>query len=154
MIMTTNEILTKQNFVTKLLLKNGNSELSKSLKIKVMAMRIEYAKVRKQFDADVQEFVNALSTDRFRELQGIPEVDRTEEQKTELQEITSKINADYTAYVTQRGKDEVICADKKFTNDEFAEIMEVNADNDVEINGIKLAAADFLEILYTLFVEE
>ena len=152
--MTTNEILTKQNFITKLLLKNGNSELSKSLKVKVMAMRIEYAKVRKQFDADVQEFVNALSTDRFRELQGIPEESRTEEQKVELQEITNKINADYVAYINQRGKDEVVCADKKFTNDEFAEIMEVNADNDVEINGIKLAAADFLEILYTLCVEE
>ena len=52
--MTTNEILTKQNFLTKILLKSGNTELSKGLKVKVMGMRIDYAKVRKQFDEYVQ----------------------------------------------------------------------------------------------------
>jgi len=31
-----------------------------------MAMRIEYAKIRKQFEADLQEFVKDLSTDEFR----------------------------------------------------------------------------------------
>ena len=40
----------------------------------------------------------------------------------------------------------------EFTEEEFGEIMEVNADNDVEINGNKLNAADFLEVIYGLFV--
>ena len=152
--MTTNEILTKQNFVTKIVLKNGNTELSKSLKVKVMGMRIEYAKVRKQFDEDVQEFVKGVSTDRFNELNNIPEDQRTEEQKTELNELYSKINSEYAEYVTERGKKEVDIKDTKFTEDEYNELVEVNADNDVEINGTKVNAADFLEILYTLFVEE
>jgi hypothetical protein len=152
--MTTNEILTKQNFLTKLLLKNGKDELSKSLKVKVMAMRIEYAKVRKHFDEDVQEFVKDLAPERFKELQQIPEADRTEEQKAEIQQLTDKINSDYNAYIIERGKDEVEVSRKSFTEDEYNELVEVNADNDVEINGTKLNAADFLEILYSLFVEE
>jgi len=38
--------------------------------------------------------------------------------------------------------------------DEYSEIVEVNAGNDVEINGNKIPAADFLEIVYDLFVKE
>jgi hypothetical protein len=152
--MTTNEVLTKQNFLTKLLLKSGDSELSKSLKIKVMAMRIEYAKVRKQFDEDLQEFVKDLAPERFKELQAIPEDSRTDAEKEELQKLTDKINSDYNAYVNERGKDAVEVSRKSFTDDEYNELVEVNADNDVDINGTKLTAADFLEILYSLFVEE
>lgn len=117
-----------------------------------MSMRIEYGKVRKQFDADVQEFVKDLAPARFTELQ--QKVDRTEEENAELQQLTDKINSDYLAYVTERGKDEVTVSDKHFTEDDYAEIIEVNAGNDVEINNVKLDAADFLEIFHTLFLED
>jgi hypothetical protein len=152
--MTTNEILTKQNFLTKILLKSGDNELSKGLKVKVMGMRIEYAKVRKQFDEDVQEFIKGVSTERLGELQQIKEEDRTDEQKKELQDLINKVNSEYQEYVIEKGKEETSIEDKKFTMDEYNELVEVNADNDVEINGQKINAADFLEILYTLFVEE
>ena len=152
--MTTNEVLIKQNFLTKILLKSGETELNKGLKVKVMAMRIEYAKVRKNFDEDVQEFVKNLSTDRLKELQQIPEADRTDDQKIELQQLTDKVNSDYAAYVAERGNETVEVKRKSFTQDEYDQLVEVNADNDVEINGTKLNAADFLEILYSLFVEE
>jgi hypothetical protein len=152
--MTTNEILTKQNFLGKIVLKNDEAELSKGLKVKVMAMRIEYAKVRKQFDEDVQEFVKDLASDRYKELMQKPEADRTEDEKKELEGLTDKINSDYAAYIVERGNEEVDVKRKSFTEDEYNELVEVNADNDVEINGTKLNAADFLEILYSLFVEE
>lgn len=150
--MTTNEVLTKQNFLSKLLLKNEHAELSRDLKVKVMAMRIEYGKIRKQFDADIQEFVKDLAPARFTELQ--QKVDRTEEENKELQTLTDKINSDYAAYVTERSKEEVTVSDRHFTEDDFAEIIEVNADNDVEINNVKLNAGDFLEIFHTLFLED
>jgi hypothetical protein len=152
--MTTNEVLTRQNFLTKLVLTNGNDELSKDLKVKVIKMRIEYGKVRKAFDADLEEFIKNLDQTRLRELQGIAEDARTEEEKVELQNLIDKINSDYNAYVISRGKDEVSVNTTSFTEDEFNELVVVNAGNDVEINGTKLSAADFLEILYTLFVEE
>ena len=152
--MTTNEVLTKQNFLTKLVLKDNENELSKNLKVKIMKMRIEYAKVRKAFDEDLQEFVKDLAPERFRELQQIPENERTEEQNKELTELTNKINEDYNAYIIQRGQDEVNVNTTSFTEEEFEEILEVNSGNDVEINGTKVPAADFMEIIYTLFVAE
>ena len=81
--MTTNEVLTRHNFVSKLLLKDGDKELSRDLKVKVMGMRIEYGKIRKQFDEDVQEFVKGLNSDRLTELQ--QKGDRTEAEEKELQ---------------------------------------------------------------------
>ena len=152
--MTTNEVLTKQNFLTKLVLKANENELSKNLKVKIMKMRIEYAKVRKAFDEDLQEFVKDLAPERFRELQQIPENERTEEQNQEMTELTNKINEDYNAYIIQRGQDEVNVNTTTFTEEEFEEILEVNSGNDVEINGTKVPAADFMEIIYTLFVAE
>lgn len=150
--MTTNEVLTRHNFVSKLLLKDGDKELSRDLKVKVMGMRIEYGKIRKQFDEDVQEFVKGLNSDKLTELQ--QKGDRTEAEEKELQELTDKLNGDYRAYVESRLKEEVIVSDKTFTEADYAELVEVNAGNDVEINGTKLQATDFLEILYTLFFEE
>ena len=150
--MTTNEVLTRHNFVSKLLLKDGDKELSRDLKVKVMGMRIEYGKIRKQFDEDVQEFVKGLNSDRLTELQ--QKSDRTEAEEKELQELTDKLNGDYRAYVDSRLKEDVAVSDKKFTEDDYAELVEVNAGNDVEINGTKLQATDFLEILYTLFFDE
>ena len=150
--MTTNEVLTRHNFVSKLLLKDGDKELSRDLKVKVMGMRIEYGKIRKQFDEDVQEFVKGLNSDRLTELQ--QKGDRTEAEEKELQELTDKLNGDYRAYVESRLKEEVTVSDRNFTEADYAELVEVNAGNDVEINGTKLQATDFLEILYTLFFDE
>ena len=152
--MTHTEVLTKQNFLSKLVLKDNENELSKNLKVKIMKMRIEYAKVRKAFDEDLQEFVKDLAPERFRELQQIPENERTDEQNQELTELTNKINEDYNAYIIQRGQDEVNVNTTSFTEEEFEEILEVNSGNDVEINGTKVPAADFMEIIYTLFVAE
>ena len=151
--MTTNEVLHKQNFLTKVLLNDGDVELSRNLKVKIMAMRIEYNKIRKQFEADLQEFVKALTTDEFKQLQQVPEEDRTEEQKKKYNELLEKINEDYNAYVQTRSMEEVEVKNKPLTEDEYFELVNVNAGKDVEINGIKLSSADFLEILYNLFVE-
>lgn len=149
--MTTNEALIKHNFITKVLLKNGDESLSKALKVKVMNMRIKLSKVRKDFDNDVQEAVKDLTPAGFTEL--AQKTERTEEEEAKFQEFNKKLNDDYMAFVSERGKDNVdITAD--LTEDEYNEIVEVNADNDIEINGQKLSAPDFLEALYSLFVEK
>lgn len=149
--MTTNEVLAKQNFITKILFKDGDSQLSKELKVKIMAMRIEYGKVRKSFDADLQEFVQSATPDGLQELQA--KQDKTEEEVKKLEEMIEKLNSEYNEYVATRGKEEVQVTHSKLTEDEFNQIVEVNTGNDVEINGQQLNSADFLEILYGLFVE-
>ena len=149
--MTTNEALIKQNFITKILLKKDDNELSKELKVKIMGMRIKFGKIRKEFDEDVQEAIKGFTPEGFAEL--AQKQDKTEEEVKNFEEMNKKINDEYQAYIIKRGQEEV-SIDAKLTEDEYNELIEVNADNDVEINGQKLNAADFLEILYALFVEE
>ena len=149
MEMTLNEVLIRHNFITKLLLKDGNSELTKELKVKIMGMRIALSKFRNQFDQDAQEAIQGFKPSNFDAL--AQKQDRTPEEEKELKEMSDKLTEEYNAFVIAKGN-EVVSFDKKFTEEEFGEIMEVNADNDVEINGNKLNAADFLEVIYGLFV--
>ena len=149
MEMTLNEVLIRHNFIIKLLLKDGNSELTKELKVKIMGMRIALSKFRNQFDQDAQEAIQGFKPFNFDAL--AQKQDRTPEEEKELKEMSDKLTEEYNAFIIAKGN-EVVSFDKKFTEEEFGEIMEVNADNDVEINGNKLNAADFLEVIYGLFV--
>lgn len=142
-------MMVKHNFITKVLLRDGGKELSKDLKVKLMSMRIELGKVRKQLEEDLQEAVKELTPKGYQEL--IMKEDKTEEDKAQVEAWNKQINEEYNAYVDKRGKEEVQI-DTTLSEDEFAQIIEVNAGNDVEINGTKLNAADFLEVLYSLFV--
>lgn len=142
-------MMVKHNFITKVLLRDGDKELSKDLKVKLMSMRIELGKVRKQLEEDLQEAVKELTPKGYQEL--IMKENKTEEDKAQVEAWNKQINEEYNAYVDKRGKEEVQI-DTTLSEDEFAQIIEVNAGNDVEINGTKLNAADFLEVLYSLFV--
>lgn len=150
--MILNDLLTRQNVFTKISIKDGDKELPKELKVKVMRIRMAYAKVKKAFDSEVQEFVEELMTDEFKELNNKPE--RTSEEENRYQELTSKINSDYMEYMNQKGLEEVSVIDDFLTIEEYADIVEVNAGNTIEINGNKVDATDFLEIIYDLFVKE
>lgn len=150
--MVLNDLLTRQNVFTKLLLKDGDKELPKELKVKVMRIRMAYTKIKKSFDADVQEFMEELITDEFRELNS--KENRTAEEAARLEELSQKINSEYQVYMIQKGNEEVSVIDDTLTEDEYADIVEVNAGNDVEINGVKISAVDLLEVVYDLFVKE
>ena len=148
--MTLNELMIRQNFIGKVLLKDGNEELGKNLKVKIMKIRIELSKIRKQFDEDVQEAIKGLTPDGFQELSN--KSDKTEEEQQKLKELTDKIQDEYTAFINSKGNEEVTINLPELTEDDFVEILEVNAGNDVTINNQKIDAADFLELIHTLFV--
>jgi len=149
--MILNELLTRQNVITKIELKDGDKELPKELKVKIMRIRLAYNKVKKAFDEDVKEFVEQIATDEYKEL--AQKQNRTEEEEKKYNELNVKINSDYIEFVNQKGLEEVNeTFNDKLTEDEYAEILDVNSGNDVEINGAKIKAADLMEILYELFV--
>lgn len=149
--MILNELLTRQNVITKIELKDGDKELSKELKVKVMRIRLAYNKVKKAFDEDVKEFVEQITTDEYKEL--VQKTDRNEDEEKRFNELTSKINSDYIEFINQKGLEEISeTIDDKFTEDEYAEILDINSGNDVEINGNKIKAADFMEVFYEMFI--
>lgn len=150
--MILNEVLTRQNVFTKIMLKDGDKELSKELKVKIMRIRMAYAKVKKAFDAEVQEFTEELVPQELKDLNA--KQDRTEEENARMQELTNKVNLEYQEFLIQKGKEEVDIIDDTLTMDEYSDILDINAGNDVEINGNKISAVDLLEIIYDLFVKE
>lgn len=150
MKMTTNDIVLRHNFVSQIQFKDGDSQLSKDLKIKLMSMRIEYGKVHKEFDNDVQEFTKGIISERFNELQR--KQDRTEEENTELNKLTAEYNAMTVDYINKLAAETHEVKEYAFDIDEYSEILETNSSNDVEINGQKIKAPDFLEAIYEIFV--
>lgn len=150
--MTLNDVLTKQNVITKIILKDGDKELSKELKVKIMRIRMAYNKIKKQFDEDTQEFANQIISDELRDLAN--KTDRTPEEDVRFNEMNDKTNAEYQEYLVQKGLEEVKdTPDDVITMEEYSDILDVNSGNDVEINGNSVKAADLMEIVFDLFVK-
>lgn len=153
MIMNLNELLTKQNVLTKLLLNDGEKELPKTLKVKIMRIRMAYAKVKKAFDDEVQEFTKELIPQELTDLNN--KQNKTDADNIRITELTNKVNSEYQEFLIQKGLEEVSdMMDDSFTIDEYSDIVDVNSGNNVEINENTIKAADFLEIIYNLFVKE
>lgn len=150
--MILNEILTKQNVFTKILLQDGDKELNKALKIKIMRVRMAYSKIKKRFDEEVQEFTKELVPQELIDLNS--KLDKTETEELRFKELNDKINSEYQEFLFQKGNEEVLdIIDDSLTEEEYFEIVDVNSGNNTEINGNKINAADFLEIIYDMFVK-
>lgn len=150
--MNLNEVLTKQNIITKIVLQDGEKELPKELKVKVMRVRMAYNKIKKQFDEDVQEFTTQIVPDELKELANKQE--RTEVEEARFNELNDKVNSEYREYVIQKGYEEITeSIEDTFTEDEYMELVDINSGNNSEINGVKIKAADLLEIFYEMFVK-
>ncbi len=151
--MILNDVLTRQNVITKIILKDGDKELSKELKVKIMRIRMAYNKIKKHFDDDTKEFSNQIISDELRNLAN--KQDRTEEENSRFTELNNKANEEYTEYLIQKGLEEVTdVPDDALTMEEYTDILDINSGNDVEINNVKIKAADFMEIVFELFVKE
>ena len=104
--MVLNDLLTRQNVFTHLVVKSGDKELPKELKVKVMRIRMAYNKVKKAFDSELKEFTEELLTDEFRNL--VSKTDRTSEEDDRLKFLSNSMDLDYQEFLTQKGQEEVL----------------------------------------------
>lgn len=148
--MVLNEVLNKQFFLSKVLLEKEGKELPKELKVKIMRLRIKYNKYKNNFDEDVKVFVEQCTPQELKDLAS--KEDRTEEENNLLTELSNKLNAEYQEFVIQKGQDvvEENLQSKPLTMADYEEIVDVNSGVIIQ----ELPGADFLEIIYNLFVEE
>ena len=153
--MTLNEILLKQSVLALLLVKSGDDELSKELKVKIVRLRIAFNKIKNQFEDEIKEFSSSLIPEDLKKLQEIPEDKRTLEDSKKIEELVNKVNSEYREFLEQKGKEEVtFTADDSFTDNEFDEIISVNAGNDVTVNGNNVKAEELMDSFYALFVDK
>ena len=150
--MNLNDVLTKQNLITKILLANDDKELPKELKVKIMRIRMNYNKIKKQFDEDTQEFSKQVVSDELRDLAN--KTERTPEEEARFNELNAKANSEYQEYLIQKGKEEITdTPDDTISEDEYGDILDVNSEGEYEINNQKVKAADLMEAFYELFVK-
>lgn len=150
--MNLNDVLTKQNLITKILLANDGKELPKELKVKIMRIRMNYNKIKKQFDEDTQEFSKQVVSDELRDLAN--KTERTPEEEARFNELNNKANSEYQEYLIQKGKEEITdTPDDTISEDEYGDILDVNSEGEYEINNQKVKAADLMEAFYELFVK-
>ena len=153
--MTLNKILLKQSVLAPLLVKSGDDELSKELKVKIVRLRIAFNKIKNQFEDEIKEFSSSLIPEDLKKLQEIPEDKRTLEDSKKIEELVDKVNSEYREFLEQKGKEEVtFTADDSFTDNEFDEIISVNAGNDVTVNGNNVKAEELMDSFYALFVDK
>ena len=149
--MTLNDVLTKQNLITKILLANDGKELSKELKVKIMRIRLAYNKIKRQFDEDTQEFSKQIVSDELRNLAN--KTKRTPKEEAKFNELNSKANSEYQEYLIQKGNEDIKeTPNDSFTEDEYFDILDLNSEGEYEINGQKVKATDLMEVFYDLFV--
>ena len=149
--MTLNDVLTKQNLITKILLANDGKELSKELKVKIMRIRLAYNKIKRQFDEDTQEFSKQIVSDELRNLAN--KTKRTPEEEAKFNKLNSKANSEYQEYLIQKGNEDIKeTPNDLFTEDEYFDILDLNSEGEYEINGQKVRATDLMEVFYDLFV--
>jgi type IV secretory pathway VirB9-like protein len=153
--MNFNELATKQNVLNALILKDGNNELGKELKVKIMRLRIAYKKARKQVDEDINEFTQDLLSEDVKAIQQKPEKERTSEEVAILEAAVNKANVEYKEFLSQKGLEEIpFSTNDSFTDEEFDELTDINVGNTVTVNEHEIKAEELLEAFYTLFVTE
>lgn len=150
--MILNDLLTRQNVFTKLLLTSNGKDLSKELKVKIMKIRIAYNKIKKEFDSEISDFMEEVMSDEFKLLRD--KIDKTQEELDRFNELVQEIDSSYKEFLIQKGLDKVEDVDDFLSEEEYYELVDVNSDNNVVINDSKIAAEDFLELIYDMFVKK
>ena len=151
--MTLNDIVSKYNLIKQLKFEYNGKEFSKQLKLKIIKMRIEYGKYKKALDSDIKEFTNELVSERYKNLMNIP--NKTPEELEEFNQLEQSYNKDISEYIESRSNDIIENVnDWKFSELEYEEIIDLNSANDVEINGMKISAPDYLELIYDILIEK
>jgi len=151
--MTLNDIVSKYNLIKQLKFEYNGKEFSKQLKLKIIKMRIEYGKYKKALDSDIKEFTNELVSERYKNLMNIP--NKNTEELEEFNQLEQSYNKDISEYIESRSNDIIENVnDWKFSELEYEEIIDLNSANDVEINGMKISAPDYLELIYDMLIEK
>ncbi|MDR1882986.1 MAG: hypothetical protein LBR26_09450 [Prevotella sp.] len=122
---TYKDIEARYHIAAAILLEHNDKELLKATKVKLMNLRIGLGRHLKQFREDVQEAAKGLAADD-----------------------------DINAFVKEKYDEEADVIDVCFTDEEYADIIDVNSSNDAGFpNGARLTASQLLEAFYELFVE-
>jgi sulfatase maturation enzyme AslB (radical SAM superfamily) len=152
--MNNNEFEAKRNFLKAVHLKNESKELSKDLKVKIVRLRLTYNELHNEIAHKINTYVDNLVSDEIRELHNKKEEELTEEEKQKVIEASNVYSKAYGDYLKKISEEESSYkGDDIFTEDEFNDIIDINACEEFEVAGQKLSLEDFMQAFHSLFVK-
>ena len=152
--MSINEAIMRYNLLTPLKYKDGDYSLSRDLKIRLIKLKIELDKVFNDFNAYQEKCIEAVKTDEYNKLIEIPENDRTKEQNEKLDEIVRNLNDEMNELLSKKSQEMIqVNAFDYLSEDEFEQVLEVNVDNEVTINGNTIDGATYISLLHQGFTK-
>lgn len=136
--------------VSQIQYKHKDNELPTELKVKLINYKISLGKYYKQFKEDVALFSEQIISSEMKDL--AHKSIRSEQENKLLNDLRKQYTKEQQCYIKQKSGEVVDSSKYSITEDEFQQIVLVNLDNDVKINGNILKAPEFLEIIHNLFV--
>lgn len=140
--MTYNEAISRYNVISNILMKDGDVELDRALKVKIIKTRTQLSKAKREWDLIIEDTVNQLKS-----TYGITDTTPQEE----IMKVEDKMNKDLQAVMNEQATMDVFIDLDLFTEDEYNDIVNVNVEHDAVINGQMLDSATLLELFHSLF---
>lgn len=140
--MTYNEAISRYNVISNILMKDGDVELDRALKVKIIKTRTQLSKAKREWDLIIEDTVNQLKS-----TYGITDTTPQEE----IMKVEDKMNEDLQAVMNDQATMDVFIDLDLFTEDEYNDIVNVNVEHDAVINGQMLDSATLLELFHSLF---
>lgn len=140
--MTYNEAISRYNVISNILMKDGDVELDRALKVKIIKTRTQLSKAKREWDLIIEDTVNQLKS-----TYGITDTTSQEE----IMKVEDKMNKDLQAVMNEQATMDVFIDLDLFTEDEYNDIVNVNVEHDAVINGQMLDSATLLELFHSLF---
>lgn len=147
MKLTLNNILLKYHLINSLLFIDGEYSVSRELKIKLIRYKFNFQKYFNEFNEIQQKYSEEVQTDEYKEL--VNTQVRTEEQDKRLTEVLNSINGEYNSLINEKLNEEIeLDWYTPLTEDEFNQLLEVNVEHSVNINGTQLSGDQFVSLIH------
>lgn len=147
MKLTLNNILLKYHLINSLLFVDGEYSVSRELKIKLIRYKFNFQKYFNEFNEIQQKYSEEVQTDEYKEL--VNTQVRTEEQDKRLTEVLNSINGEYNSLINEKLNEEIeLDWYTPLTEDEFNQLLEVNVEHSVNINGTQLSGDQFVSLIH------
>jgi len=147
--MNLNSALLKYHIINSLIFVDGDYSVSRELKVKLIRYKFNFKKFFDEFNEIQSKYAEEVKTDEYTELISIPLKDRTKKQADRLDKLVQEINSEYNSLINQKLSEEVNTDWYTPLNEsEFDELLNVNVEHNVNINGTEINGTDFITLIH------
>jgi hypothetical protein len=147
--MNLNSALLKYHIINSLIFVDGDYSVSRELKVKLIRYKFNFKKFFDEFNEIQSKYIEEVKTDEYNKLVSIPIKDRTKKQDDRLDKLIQEINSEYNSLINQKLSEEVNTDWYTPLNEtEFDELLTVNIEHNVNINGTEFNGTDFITLIH------